>query len=310
MISDREVTHVVRAWLQDGMTELPSRVMDGLLEQLSVTPQRHGPWPTSKAASRAPALEDDPCDHGRPGHLDGRCGLPDRPGQSARGLPGERIPANSSGHAGSVGDGGADADRPDTRVSDPPDRCGSLRHRPAPGSVAPTLDQPAGAWRLGQPRWLRGPSPHGRPRRDDVGDVLVARPGLPRPVPLARSRATWRPGRSAVDAFARWPGRGALGLVASEWRIWSLRADVTKATAPIDLQLAGRDAKYVEVTVPAGPRLFRLRRRRVPAVDGRRRAIPDREAGRTGRASAGSSRSAATSWPLTRATPRERPRPT
>ena len=43
MSTDRDTTRAVRSWLDDGVTALPDRVLDAVLEQVSVTPQRR-PW--------------------------------------------------------------------------------------------------------------------------------------------------------------------------------------------------------------------------------------------------------------------------
>lgn len=43
MSTNRDTTRVVRSWLDDGVTALPDRVLDAVLEQVSVTPQRR-PW--------------------------------------------------------------------------------------------------------------------------------------------------------------------------------------------------------------------------------------------------------------------------
>jgi hypothetical protein len=40
MSSDRELTHIVRSWLDEGVTVLPDRVLDDVLAQLPVTSQR------------------------------------------------------------------------------------------------------------------------------------------------------------------------------------------------------------------------------------------------------------------------------
>ena len=40
MSTDRDVTRIVRSWLEDGVTALPDRVLDNVLDQLSTTPQR------------------------------------------------------------------------------------------------------------------------------------------------------------------------------------------------------------------------------------------------------------------------------
>ncbi len=43
MSSDRELTHIVRSWLEEGVNVLPDRVVDDVLAQLPVTSQRR-PW--------------------------------------------------------------------------------------------------------------------------------------------------------------------------------------------------------------------------------------------------------------------------
>lgn len=45
MSSDRDVTHIVRSWLEEGVTDLPDRVLDEVLDQLPTTPQRRAWWP-------------------------------------------------------------------------------------------------------------------------------------------------------------------------------------------------------------------------------------------------------------------------
>lgn len=44
MSSDRETTRAVRSWLEEGVTQLPDRVLDGVLDQLPTTRQRRAPW--------------------------------------------------------------------------------------------------------------------------------------------------------------------------------------------------------------------------------------------------------------------------
>ena len=44
MSTDREANRVVRTWLQDGVTALPDRVLDEVLDQLPATPQRRATW--------------------------------------------------------------------------------------------------------------------------------------------------------------------------------------------------------------------------------------------------------------------------
>jgi hypothetical protein len=44
MSTDRDTTRIVRSWLEEGATELPDRVLDGVLDQLATTPQRRASW--------------------------------------------------------------------------------------------------------------------------------------------------------------------------------------------------------------------------------------------------------------------------
>jgi hypothetical protein len=45
MSADRETTRIVRSWLEEGVTALPDRVLDNVLDQLPATPQRRAWWP-------------------------------------------------------------------------------------------------------------------------------------------------------------------------------------------------------------------------------------------------------------------------
>jgi hypothetical protein len=45
MSTDRETTRLVRSWLEEGVTSLPDRVLDAVLDQLPATPQRRAWWP-------------------------------------------------------------------------------------------------------------------------------------------------------------------------------------------------------------------------------------------------------------------------
>jgi len=44
MSTDRETASIVRSWLEDGVTRLPDRVLDTVLDQLPATPQRRPRW--------------------------------------------------------------------------------------------------------------------------------------------------------------------------------------------------------------------------------------------------------------------------
>jgi hypothetical protein len=46
--ADRDVTRIVRSWLEEGVTALPDRVLDTVLDQLPATPQRRAPWPARR----------------------------------------------------------------------------------------------------------------------------------------------------------------------------------------------------------------------------------------------------------------------
>jgi hypothetical protein len=43
--TDRETTRIVRSWLEDGVTSLPDRVLDAVLDELPATRQRRSWWP-------------------------------------------------------------------------------------------------------------------------------------------------------------------------------------------------------------------------------------------------------------------------
>ena len=44
MSTDRDTTRVVRSWLDEGITKLPDRVLDAVLDQVPTTPQRRSGW--------------------------------------------------------------------------------------------------------------------------------------------------------------------------------------------------------------------------------------------------------------------------
>jgi hypothetical protein len=48
MSHDRETNRIVRSWLETGVTALPDRVLDDVLDQLHATPQRRAPWPARR----------------------------------------------------------------------------------------------------------------------------------------------------------------------------------------------------------------------------------------------------------------------
>jgi hypothetical protein len=48
MSTDRDVTRIVRSWLEEGRTALPDHVLDSVLDQLPATPQRRAWWPARR----------------------------------------------------------------------------------------------------------------------------------------------------------------------------------------------------------------------------------------------------------------------
>ena len=44
MSTDRDVERIVRSWMDEGVTALPDRVLDAVLDQLPATPQRRAGW--------------------------------------------------------------------------------------------------------------------------------------------------------------------------------------------------------------------------------------------------------------------------
>ena len=51
MSTDRDTTRIVRSWLEEGVTALPDRVLDSVLDQVSATPQRRSWWPARRFTS-------------------------------------------------------------------------------------------------------------------------------------------------------------------------------------------------------------------------------------------------------------------
>ena len=45
MSTDRDTERIVRTWLDEGVTQLPDRVLDVVLDELPANPQRRAPWP-------------------------------------------------------------------------------------------------------------------------------------------------------------------------------------------------------------------------------------------------------------------------
>ena len=57
MTTERDVTRIVRSWLEEGVTRLPDRVLDSVLDQLPATPQRRSLWSAWRAQPVNTALK-------------------------------------------------------------------------------------------------------------------------------------------------------------------------------------------------------------------------------------------------------------
>jgi hypothetical protein len=49
MHTDRDMTRIVRSWMDEGATALPERVLDAVLDQVPTTPQRRSLWPSRRS---------------------------------------------------------------------------------------------------------------------------------------------------------------------------------------------------------------------------------------------------------------------
>ena len=52
MTAELDTTRVVRAWLEEGVTHLPDRVLDAVLADVPTTPQRRHAGPVEAVSSR------------------------------------------------------------------------------------------------------------------------------------------------------------------------------------------------------------------------------------------------------------------
>ena len=48
MSADRDVDRIVRSWLDEGVTRLPDRLLDAVIDQVPATPQRRSLWPARR----------------------------------------------------------------------------------------------------------------------------------------------------------------------------------------------------------------------------------------------------------------------
>jgi len=57
MSTERDVNRIVRSWLEEGVSALPDRVLDGVLDQLPTTSQRRAWWPAWRLSEMNNALK-------------------------------------------------------------------------------------------------------------------------------------------------------------------------------------------------------------------------------------------------------------
>jgi hypothetical protein len=57
MSTERDVNRIVRSWLEEGVSALPDRVLDNVLDQLPATPQRRAWWPARRSERMNSALK-------------------------------------------------------------------------------------------------------------------------------------------------------------------------------------------------------------------------------------------------------------
>ncbi|MGP1673796.1 MAG: hypothetical protein ACTS8Z_01105 [Candidatus Limnocylindrales bacterium] len=57
MSTDRDTARIVRSWLQEGVTVLPDRVLDAVLDGLPAIPQARGRWPSRRIPTMNDALK-------------------------------------------------------------------------------------------------------------------------------------------------------------------------------------------------------------------------------------------------------------
>ena len=248
MSTDRDVTRIVRSWLEDGATALPDRVLDNVLDQLPATPQRRAWWPARRFRDMNTPIQarDRGCGRGRRG--DRR----DQPACPVRG--GRRWPGPDT-------DALADRHRLSPSPSPSPSPARDPR-RPAGGRYVydPAVRGGTGGLCAGQAgciearrRTTRSASPS-RSRMAGLGSraasfavEIYAPPGghglalrarrlvVQRPMPCRRHRPTSRrarPSTSSSTALADHPD-----------------LDVT---TPVDVTLAGYSGKYLELRAAGG----------------------------------------------------------
>jgi hypothetical protein len=261
---ERDPTSIVRSWLENGVTDLPDRVLDPVLDQLPSTPQRRRRWQarrsnrmnaTLKVVTVAAAVV-----------VVGVVGVSLLPGSSKQGTGAATTPAPSA----------------------------TLTPSPSASQGAITDSQPLGPGPLAAGRYhvdlgLHDYVADGGPALMASGvarvtfdvpdgwigfeDWAITKPGAGAPGELAMAPLTiesifldpchWA-GTAAHAGADDWDrGRTMNGLADGLWTSWATdpgagysarsgtAATSPKATRPAIATLAGRDARYVEVRAPA-----------------------------------------------------------
>ena len=262
MNPERDTTRIVRSWLENGVTDLPDRVLDPVLDQLPSTPQRRHRWQarrsprmnaTLKIVSAAAAVV-----------VVGVIGLNLLPGSALPGVgavatasPSPSPTASASGGSGAVESvalraGPLEAGRYHIDL-ELQDSSASADGTPTPGGVARvTFDIPNG-W-TGFEGWAINKAGAGT-----SGELALA--------PLTIESIFLDPCHWTGDAERRgasdWErGRTMNGLADGLWTSWAsdtgpgyaardgFAPTSPTATRPTEVSLAGLDARYLEVRTP------------------------------------------------------------
>ena len=225
MSADRDVNRIVRSWLEEGVTALPDRVLDTVLDQLPATPQRRAPWPVRRLLDM---------------------NIPTRIAVAAAAVLALAVIGVIAIPRGS-GVAGLGATSSPTPVSTPTPSPVPL---PSTGALAPgtylldagsdipvrlTFTVPAG-WSTDGGFVYKNPAPgEASPPPNSVGRLLVV---------------TWIVSHVYTDA-CHWQGTLVPVGTADQFATLLANQKGRTATAPTDVVLGGSPAKRVDLTVPA-----------------------------------------------------------
>jgi hypothetical protein len=231
--ADRDVTRIVRSWLEEGATALPDRVLDTVLDQLPATPQRRAPWPVRRLLQMT---------------------MPARIATVAAAVAAIAvIGAIAIPKGGSVG----------VQPTPNPTPIPSLIPTPSPtASLPPSLPAEGaalvpGVYRIADLGWAPVPFTFSVPAGwQSTGDGIVMSP-LPSPssTPINRDTAkasmfTWIITHVYTDA-CHWQGALAPAATADQLATLLEHQKGRTASAPTSLTVGGLPATRVDLTVPA-----------------------------------------------------------